>query len=110
MHNSSFVSWPSHGTSSKNIGPLPGGIPLSNKSSVPLKGNPSWLQVTFASLMLNFVRQTVPHARLKQISSLPSSGFEPFTSLMSQSVQEASLVLRGSVDKLYTHCNQNEWV
>lgn len=65
---------------------------LRNVRSLPLYGSPSCWQTTAASSELKASSHTVPQALLTQISTLPSRGLVPSTSLISPSVQLANCV------------------
>ena len=55
----------------------------------PVEENPSCLQTTMTSLLVQESSHTVPHVPLKQTSTRPSSSLVPLTSLTSPSMQFA---------------------
>ena len=61
---------------------------------LPSRANPSCAQTTLASRPPQPSSHTVPHVRLMQISTRPSSVVDPLSSRMSPSVQSGGTGLR----------------
>ena len=74
----------------------------------PLNGSPSWVQTVWASSSVKPLLHTVPQARFKHTSTLPSRRVSPPTTLTSPSWHLTSLIAEGGAHTTPTSPSDDE--